>query len=60
MTADLDWYEIAGVPTVREADGLALSSATGCLAEARTVARCAPRALAAAAAAVAAGAPRPA
>lgn len=62
MTADLDFgIEIAGVPTVREADGLALSSRNRRLGpDDRAAARCIPRALAEAAAAVAAGERRPA
>ncbi len=54
MTADLDFgIEIVGVPTVREPDGLALSSRNRLLGlEDREAARCVPRALAAAAAAV--------
>jgi pantoate--beta-alanine ligase len=57
MTADLDFgIEVVGVPTVREADGLALSSRNRLLdAEERLAAVCVPRALDAAAAAVAAG-----
>jgi pantoate--beta-alanine ligase len=62
MTADLDFgVEIVGVPTVREDDGVALSSRNRRLgAEDRVAARCVPRALAAAAAAVEAGERRPA
>ena len=57
MAADLDTgIEIVGVPTVRETDGLALSSRNRLLtSDARRAAVCVPRALAAAAAAVAGG-----
>ncbi len=57
MAADLDTgIEVIGVATVREADGLALSSRNRLLAtEARRAAVCVPRALEAAAAAVAGG-----
>src|SRR5207247_2189066 len=57
MTADLDFgIEIVGVATVREPDGLALSSRNRRLApDDREAARCVPRALEAAAAAVAHG-----
>jgi pantoate--beta-alanine ligase len=62
MAADLDFgIEIVGVPTVREADGLALSSRNRRLsAEERKAARCVPRALDAAAEMVATGETRPA
>lgn len=51
MAADLDFgIDVVGVPTVREADGLALSSRNRLLGPAeREAARCVPRALAAAA-----------
>ncbi len=57
MTADLDFgIAIVGVPTVREADGLAMSSRNRRLAaDDRVAARCVPAALAAAAEAVRAG-----
>jgi pantoate--beta-alanine ligase len=62
MTADLDFgIEIVGVPTVREVDGLALSSRNRRLdPSGREAARCVPRALAAAAEAVREGEMRPA
>jgi pantoate--beta-alanine ligase len=62
MAADLDFgVDVVGVPTVREADGLALSSRNRLLAaDDRVAAGCVPRALAAAAAAVAAGERTPA
>jgi len=57
MTADLDFgIEIVGVPTIREADGVALSSRNTRLGPAdREAARCLPCALAGAAEVVAAG-----
>jgi pantoate--beta-alanine ligase len=57
MTADLDFgIEIVGVPTVREGDGVALSSRNARLAPAdREAARCIPRALGVAGAVVATG-----
>jgi pantoate--beta-alanine ligase len=60
MTADLDLgIEVVGVPTVREADGVAMSSRNRRLTpDQRAAARCIPDALAAAQAKVAAGARR--
>jgi pantoate--beta-alanine ligase len=57
MAVDLDFgIEVIGVPTVREPDGLAMSSRNRLLAPAdREAARCVPRALAAAAGVVASG-----
>jgi pantoate--beta-alanine ligase len=57
MTVDLDFgIEIVGVPTVREADGLAMSSRNRLLSPAeREAARCVPQALDAAATLVARG-----
>jgi pantoate--beta-alanine ligase len=57
MTADLDFgIEVVGVPTVREADGLAMSSRNTRLGPAdREAARCIPRALGVAAAIVETG-----
>jgi len=57
MTADLDFgIDVVGVPTIREADGLAMSSRNRLLSsDERQVARCVPGALAAAADAVGRG-----
>jgi pantoate--beta-alanine ligase len=62
MTSDLDFgIDVVGVPTVREVDGLALSSRNRRLGpEERTAARCVPRALDAAADMAATGETRPA
>ena len=57
MTVDLDFgIDIVGVPTIREADGLAMSSRNRLLSShERQAARCVPQALAAASEAVATG-----